>query len=183
MRWQARFPLETQVIVKVKGGQKHRADVLLEDKKVVYEFQHSPLSPEEFDDGNTFYNSLVYKVIWIFDLSDQYENGSIENYKSNLYKWTRPKKTFNHFVPKDNPNVELYFQIQLSADENEMIQYLKSSLEAGYEIHFQDQRFYYEDHKDDEIELVKATWAPDDGFERFATDGFAYNEKDVNNHS
>ena len=179
MRWQARFPLETQEIVKTKDGQKHRADVLLEDKKVVCEFQHSPLSPEEFDDRNAFYNSLGYKVIWIFDLSDQYENGSIENYKSDLYKWTRPKKTFNHFVPKENPNVELYFQIQLSADENEMIQHLKSSLEAGYEIHFQDQRLYYEDHKDDEIELVKVTWAPDDGFERFATDGFVYDEKDI----
>ena len=48
---------------------------LLEDKKVVYEFQHSPLSPEELDDRNAFYNSLGYKVIWIFDLFDQYENG------------------------------------------------------------------------------------------------------------
>ena len=50
-------------IVKVKDGQKHRADVLIEDKKVVYEFQHSSLSAEEFEDRNSFYNSLGYKVI------------------------------------------------------------------------------------------------------------------------
>ena len=181
MRWQARFPLETQEIVKIKDGQKHKADVLLEDKKVVYEFQHSPMTAEEFDDRNVFYNSLGYKVIWIFDVSEQYESGAIENYKSDLYKWTKPKRTFNNFVPKDNPNVELYFQLQVSAEENETIVHLKSSLEAGYEIHLQNIKLYYEEHKDDEIELVKVTWAPEDGFERFATDGFIYDEKDIVN--
>lgn len=179
INWQSKFPLETQEIVKVKDGQKHRADVLIDDKKVVYEFQHSPLSAEEFEDRNNFYNSLGYKVIWIFDVSEQYENGNIKNYKSDLYSWSHPKRTFNNFNPKEHPNVELYFEIQISASENIEIQHIKSSLEAGYGFHFDETRYYYEDHKDDEKQLVKITWAPDDGFERFATDGFIYGEKDI----
>ncbi len=181
MRWQARFPLETQEIVKIKDGQKHRADVLIENKKVVYEFQHSPMTAEEFDDRNSFYNSLGYKVIWIFDLSEQYESGAIENYKNDLYKWTRPKKTFNNFIPKENPNVELYFQLQLPAEEIEGLEDLKKLIDDGYEHLSGEDRFYYLDHKDNEIELVKITWAPEDGFERFATDGFIYDEKDIVN--
>ena len=179
INWQSKFPLETQEIVKVKDGQKHRADVLIEDKKVVYEFQHSPLSAEEFEDRNSFYNSLGYKVIWIFDVSEQYENGTIDNYKRDLYSWSHPKRTFNFFNPKENPNVELYFEIQVSAEENEEVQHTKSSIEAGYDIHFQETIDYYEDHKDDEKQLIKITWAPDNGFERFATDGFVYEEKDI----
>lgn len=181
MRWQNRFPLETQEIVKTKDSQRHRADVLLEGKKVVFEFQHSPLTAEEFDERNSFYNSLGYKVIWIFDVSEQYDSGSIENYKSDLYKWVRPKRTFNNFIPKDNPNIELYLQLKISAEENETVVYLKSSLEAGYEIHSKENKIYYQEHKNDEIELIKVTWAPEDGFERFATDGFIYNEKDIIN--
>lgn len=181
MNWQARFPLETQEIVKIKEDQKHRADVLLEDVKVVFEFQHSPMTTEEFDDRNSFYNSLGYKVIWIFDLSDQYESGAIENYRSDLFKWTRPKKTFNHFVPKEHPNIEVYFEIQGSAEENGMIRHIKEVLEAGYDLHFPDQKLYYLDHKDDKKRLIKVTWAPEDGFERFATDGFFYDESDIIN--
>lgn len=179
MRWQSRFPLDTQEIVKVKDGQKHRADVLLEDKKVVYEFQHSPLSPEEFEDRNRFYNSLGYKVIWIFDLSEQFDTENIYNYKNNLYKWIRPKRTFDNFTIKEYPNVELYFQIQVSGEENEMVRYCKSRFEIDHEIYFEDQRRYYEDHKDDTIELIKITWVSDSGFEIFASDGRAYDEKDI----
>lgn len=181
MNWQARFPIETQEIVKIKDGLKHRADVLLEDKKVVFEFQHSPMTAEEFDDRNSFYNSLGYKVIWIFDVSEQYENGSIDNYKNDLYKWTRPKKALNHFIPKDNPNVEVYLQIQISAEENEMIRHLKAIVDDGDEIYFANNKLYYLEHKNDKIELIKVTWAPESGFERFATDGLFYDEKDIVN--
>ena len=71
--------MEYQEIVKTKDEQKHRADVLIESEKVVFEFQHSPLSPDEFEDRNSFYNSLGYKVIWVFDVEEQYQNEQIEN--------------------------------------------------------------------------------------------------------
>ncbi len=111
--WQNRFPKEYQEIVKTKDGQKHRADVLIESEKVVFEFQHSPLSPDEFEDRNSFYNSLGYKVIWIFDVEEQYQNEQIENYRSNLWSWKRPKRTFDYYDCK-NKLVQLYLQLDNS---------------------------------------------------------------------
>jgi len=179
MNWQGRCPLDTQEIVKVKDGQKHRADVLLEDRKVVFEFQHSPLSCEEFDDRNSFYNSLGYKVIWIFDLSEQFENGMIENHISNVFLWSRPKSTFNNFNPKENNDVEVYFQIQVAADNNETVAHIKATIEAGYEIHSEESKVYFEEQKNDKIQLIKITQASKDGFKRFETDRFLYGEKDI----
>lgn len=111
--WQNRFPKEYQEIVKTKDGQKHRADVLIESEKVVFEFQHSPLSPDEFEDRNSFYNSLGYKVIWIFDVEEQYQNEQIENYRSDLWSWKRPKRTFDYYDCK-NKLVQLYLQLDNS---------------------------------------------------------------------
>lgn len=111
--WQNRFPKEYQEIVKTKDGQKHRADVLIESEKVVFEFQHSPLSPDEFENRNSFYNSLGYKVIWIFDVEEQYQNEQIENYRSDLWSWKRPKRTFDFYDCK-NKLVQLYLQLDNS---------------------------------------------------------------------
>lgn len=178
-RWQDRFPLETQEISKSKDGKKHRADVLLEKEKIVFEFQHSSLEPEEFDDRNSFYNSLGYKVIWIFDFCEQYENGSFENYKRNIYSWSRPRKTFRHFVPKNNPSVELYFQIQNSAEEDESLQELKDLIDCNHPQITNREKVYYIHHKNDKIELIRITWAADGRFERFATDGETYFVEDI----
>lgn len=182
MRWQSRFPAETQEIVKEKNGIKHRADVLLENEKAVYEFQHSSLTAEEFHDRNRFYNSLGYKVIWIFDFLDQFEEGLIENYKNNIFSWSNPRKTFRLFKPNETKEVILFFQIQKSVDENETMIQLKKQLAEGYEL-FGDDEEYYDDHKKDKNELIRITWAPESGFERFATDGFIYDEIDIINYS
>lgn len=178
-RWQARFPLETQEIVKIKDGQKHRADVLLEDKKVVFEFQHSPLSVDEFEDRNNFYNSLGYKVIWIFDVSEQYETGAIENYRRDLYSWSHSKRTFDYFNPK-NDGVELYFLIQNASSENERMNRYQEIINSG-DVLWEEAEDYYNDHKDDDNALIKVTWSTEDGFKRFATDGFIYDENDIVN--
>lgn len=110
IEWQNNFPLECQEIVKELNGRKHRADVLLEDKKVVLEFQHSALSSSEFYERNSFYNALGYKVIWIFDAIEQYLNGQIDNYKPNSWSWSKYRKTFDNFNCKDK-GVEVYLQI------------------------------------------------------------------------
>ncbi|MBQ3001763.1 MAG: hypothetical protein IJD76_04755 [Bacilli bacterium] len=108
--WQNKFPKEYQEIVKMNNGEKHRADILIEKHKVVIEFQHSPLSPEEFKERNEFYNKLGYKVVWIFDVEEQYYNDMIVNYKSDLWIWKHPRRTFDYFDYK-NKMVELYLQL------------------------------------------------------------------------
>lgn len=112
LSWQNRFPENTQEIVKIKDHERHRADVLLEDKKIVIEFQHSPLSAEEFEDRNSFYASLGYKIIWVFDLIEEFHDDSIKMSlkNSSVYRWSRPIAALKDFDPRESDDVTLYFQ-------------------------------------------------------------------------
>lgn len=140
--WQNKFPIDSQEVVKSFNGQKHRADVLLEEEKVVFEFQHSPLSCFEFEDRNNFYNSLGYKVIWVFDLSDQNNNGQIDNYRDNIWSWKNPKKTFDNYDYK-NKNIELY--LQLNIEDEELVKVTWCTSDNGLSRFATDGNFYDEE--------------------------------------
>ena len=179
LHWQELFPLKTQEIVLTKDGHTHRADVLLEDEKVVYEFQHSAITDDEFKDRNNFYNSLGYKVIWIFDMIEQFENGIISGLNNNWYEWPRPKNTFKGFIPKNNPDIELFFQTHDSAERNEDLKNLEKLIESGHpNVTWEDKR-YYQTHKNDVVKLLKVIRVSQRGFTKFATDGSTYFEKDM----
>ena len=141
--WQKRFPNEYLEIVKVKDNQKHKADVLIEDKKVVFEFQHSPMSPDEFEKRNQFYNSLSYKVIWVFDVEDEYEEEEIGNYESNKWYWDRPRRTFDNYNYR-NKMVELY--LQLNNTNPELIIVIWCTDNNGLYRFVTDGRSYKEDY-------------------------------------
>ena len=93
--WQERFPVDCREVIVAHDGKKHRADVLIEDHKLVVEFQHSRLSPEEYAERNQFYFNAGYRVIWLFDMSLDYKEGRIV-YQSDSSKaaWKRPWSTF-----------------------------------------------------------------------------------------
>jgi competence CoiA-like predicted nuclease len=64
--WQKAFPIECNEVYLENNGEVHRADVLIEKRKVVIEFQHSPMSGEEFEKRNAFYKSqcgMVYNGV------------------------------------------------------------------------------------------------------------------------
>ena len=90
--WQSLFPKENQEVKLVLGETKHRADVLID--RTVVEFQHSIMPVAAFDNRNNFYFNLGYKVVWLFDLSDLYENGQL-TYRSKadclVFDWKNPK--------------------------------------------------------------------------------------------
>lgn len=50
--WQSRYPHDNQEVVVSNESARHRADVLINN--TVIEFQHSPISVEEFQKRNTF---------------------------------------------------------------------------------------------------------------------------------
>lgn len=108
--WQNRFPPECQEVVRTHEGEIHRADVLIEEKKLVFEFQHSNLSRKEFLDRNRFYQNLGYKIIWIFDVEEQYNNHQINRLTNDKWEWNYPKRTIdaNDFYSN---GVEIYLQI------------------------------------------------------------------------
>lgn len=81
MRMQEYFDEEYREIVCDNGRSTHRADILKDG--VVLEFQHSPISVDEFNDRNNFYISLGYKVVWVFDVEEQIDNEQLYFEKTN----------------------------------------------------------------------------------------------------
>ena len=149
--WQSMFPIECREVVLEKDGKKHIADVLVGN--TVFEFQHSPLSPEEFDDRNDFYTSLGYKLIWIFDLNEEAKNGRIKEHdkKENVLRWKYPKRTFTNFDLR-RKDVHLFFEMGLT--------------DEGYESECK--------------YIARVVWASEKGFEWFAIDiDHIYNENDI----
>lgn len=115
--WLNRFNKENIEIILENENQKFVADVLINN--TVIEFQSKNLTIEQFRERNSFYTFLRYKVIWIFDLIDEYQSKKIVNdpyyTNENEFQWKRPKKFFKELNVK-NEKCQIYFQ--LSDDEN-----------------------------------------------------------------
>ena len=109
---QLRFPEEQREVVVKYGGVMHRADILYKD--MIIEFQHSPISLDEIRERNRFYTNAGYKVAWVFDLCNQYNEGRIEfplrNDNKLIYKWRRPMHSLSAFsMPReDSKDVVLF---------------------------------------------------------------------------
>lgn len=101
-RKQSFFDKQYQEIVLTHNGKTHRADILKDG--VVIEFQHSPISNEEFNERNRFYTSLGYKIAWVFDVTDQIDMESLDYCGSDnrlFMRWSRPKVVLKNIYPKD----------------------------------------------------------------------------------
>lgn len=118
--WQRKFPEECFEVIVEFDGKRHIADVLIND--TVIEFQHSPISADEFRERNEFYSNCGYKVIWLFDLSEEYESGAItlsdsyNSYYGDQYFWSRVKRPFKELVVKNEP-ATIYVQFPGASDE------------------------------------------------------------------
>ena len=77
LAWQEKFPEECREIVLKKGDEVHRADVCIEEKKLVIEFQHSPISCEDFNRRNQFYTDCGYRLVWVFDAAEKIKEDGI----------------------------------------------------------------------------------------------------------
>ena len=77
-KWQEQFPLKNREVIIEHNGEKHRADILAYGH--VLEFQHSPISGEEFNRRNKFYTAAGKKVVWIFDFIEEHKNEKMECY-------------------------------------------------------------------------------------------------------
>ena len=110
--WQNLFPKENQEVKLSLGNITHRADILT--GKTVIEFQHSIMSVRAFDDRNSFYFNLGYKVIWLFDLSDLFSSGALTYDESGddslIFTWNNPKKAFNSYDVNCGC-IDLFFQL------------------------------------------------------------------------
>lgn len=99
------FDEQYREVVVEKDGIVHRADVLMNG--VVIEFQHSPLSPEEFKARNDFYTSCGYRVVWVIDVHSSYVKGDFYSCGTTIYegvdgyRWLHHKKWLDGKYSKD----------------------------------------------------------------------------------
>lgn len=142
INWQAQFPEECQEVVVEFDGKKHRADVLIEESKLVVEFQHSPLSPREFAERNDFYTRSGYHVIWLFDMTKGFDDEHfILSNDGDCYSW---KHAWGTFAPAE------YDCINYSGDWNYSPDIDKQARIEG--IHFnrrvlnEDVSVFFQDH-------------------------------------
>ncbi len=122
--WQRRFPDDCQEVVREsEDGERHRADVLIENSHIVIEFQHSHLSQYEFRARSLFYKKLGYNVIWLFDVSDNYDADSLcvrvsKQSGKRFLVWERGMSTFEE--SGNLPDIEVYFQLK-NGDESRIV--------------------------------------------------------------
>lgn len=88
LSWQEKFPEGCREVVLEKDGERHRADVCIEEKKLVIEFQHSSISNENFIRRNRFYTGCGYHLIWVFDATNKLQ------VNSGFLEWKRKQSTF-----------------------------------------------------------------------------------------
>ena len=126
-QWQAQFPVGNREIVVTHLSEKHRADVVAYG--YVIEFQHSPITAEEFEERNSFYLSCGKKVIWIFDFVSEYSENQIEWYddEGNLakYKWRYPVRFLQSYIPQHEKDIIVFFQMAKEDHTNEDASYIE----------------------------------------------------------
>ena len=127
--WQNQFPPENQEVVVQCDDIRHRADVLTD--RTVVEFQHSPLSSGKFNDRNVFYHGNIgYKVVWLYDMREDYEQELITESTENQFAWSKPRSTFRKYNLRAG-EIDLFFQI---ADEGECILHIQAFTTDGFRI-------------------------------------------------
>ena len=127
--WQNQFPAENQEVVVQCDDIRHRADVLTD--RTVVEFQHSPLSSGKFNDRNVFYhNNIGYKIVWLYDMREDYEQELITESDVNQFIWNKPRSTFRKYVLRPG-GVDLFFQI---ADDGACIIHIQAFTDGGFQI-------------------------------------------------
>lgn len=127
--WQNQFPAENQEVVVRCDDIRHRADVIID--QTVVEFQHSNLSSGKFNDRNVFYHGNIgYKVVWLYDMREDYKQGLLTESGNNCFLWSKPRSTFRKYNLRTG-EIYLFFQI---ADEGECILHIQAFTDDGFRI-------------------------------------------------
>lgn len=119
-KMQDMFPEKNREIVENFGMYKHIYDILT-DNGVIIEFQHSPLSLDDFKKRTKDYifRSVFHKTarpIWVFDYTEREFSISPQKYEGNprrrKFYWKRASNIFGeHIDYKNESHYELWFYI------------------------------------------------------------------------
>ena len=141
LNWQEKFPKEFREVVMEYKGEKHRADICIEESELVIEFQHSPISREDFHKRNCFYMGLGYQMVWVFDAMNKIKDLEeyrlipnvirkgycLQDYFTQQFWWRRKQCMFEDYsdiVRKyyhDGGKLSLYFEAENSNSPQDKI--------------------------------------------------------------
>ncbi|MDE5768620.1 MAG: hypothetical protein K2H82_04465, partial [Oscillospiraceae bacterium] len=122
--WQEKYPLHQREVVFKKGDQVFRADICRKERREIIEFQHSRITNKDFHARNNFYNSIGYKVIWLFEFDqlngkyqfmhpDQYDKFINDFVRNGQKVYVMDQNTyysmFAEWKPQQNRKVSVYF--------------------------------------------------------------------------
>ena len=99
------FPRETCEVrfVDDETGEIHIADVFLANSNTVLEFQHSPISEEEFKSRTIFHLKNGRRIVWLFDESSKSQDSTFGRFRFDedicwfgipFYQWMRRPRQF-----------------------------------------------------------------------------------------
>ena len=105
IRMQEYFPREACEVrfTDDETGEVHIADVFLEDSKTVLEFQHSPISEDEFMSRTIFHLKNERRIVWLFDESSKSLDSTYGRFRYDedicrfgipFYQWMRRPRQF-----------------------------------------------------------------------------------------
>lgn len=87
-QWQEQFPEQYREIPLPASHPQHRADICIGNR--IIEFQHSPISEEDFNSRNQFYISNGFELTWVFDKNERIKgftsDGLYLRRRDNLFK-------------------------------------------------------------------------------------------------
>lgn len=111
-RMQGYFPKESREVVVNYKGEKHRADVLIND--IVLEFQYSSITAAEFQERNEFFKKAGYRLAWVFNLGEIVgENLNISRDRDDMWIWKNPMRIFSNmdYIGEENKRFALWFYL------------------------------------------------------------------------
>lgn len=145
--WQEKFPIECREVPVPKDKPIHRADVLLENLKTVIEFQHSPISKDDFDARNSFYTSCGYSLVWIFDFGAKIRDAcrytlnpiihsvyDLDKLNHQTLEWKRKQSTFATNI--DYTKVQIYLECRVENISEIILLPVKSINEYDIEVYY-----------------------------------------------
>lgn len=114
--WQHKFPKDCREQYRSNSdGEGRRADVILEDRKMVIEIQKADFTGSLRDEARSrteFWNGLGYKIVWLFCLDDQcgYLGLPDESDKSDFPSMVMYLENFHKLIEKyDRDKIEIHF--------------------------------------------------------------------------
>lgn len=157
--WQRQFPVENQEVIFELNGEKHRADVFINN--TIFEFQHSNISKDEFQERNEFYKKLGYKIIWIFDVKEDYENNKLCQLYDDNYIWKCSRTNFYNY--ENDESIKIYLQCTINTwdieenyrDYDDFYDYSGNLLSIKKDINSRGMQYFYVIEKKDDIDLLK----------------------------